>query len=43
MKYIDGSWAVGEEDKTFEYDTSKDGYENMDNIEKEVKKDRQKR
>lgn len=43
VKYLDGDWAVGEEQKAFVYDTSKDGYENMNDIEQEVKKDRQKR
>jgi len=43
IKYVDGDWAVGEEDKAFEYDTSKDGYKNMKSFENEVKKDRKKR
>ena len=38
IKYLDGSWAVGEEDKAFDYDASKSGEENMDDIEKEVQK-----
>ena len=43
IKYVDGSWAVGEEDKAFNYATSKDGNENMQDIENEVKKDGEKR
>ena len=43
IKYLDGSWAVGEEEKAFDYDASKSGEENMDDIEKEVQKDRKNR
>ena len=35
--------GVGEEDKAFDYDASKSGEENMDDIEKEVQKDRKSR
>ena len=40
IKYLDGSWAVGEEDKAFNYDASKSGEENMKIMSDLVKKDR---
>lgn len=43
IKYTDGSWAVGEEEKAYEYDTSKSGEENMKLMGDEVKADRAKR
>ena len=43
VKYIDGSWAVGEEEKAYEYDASKSGEENMKLMGDEVKADRAKR
>jgi len=43
VKYLDGTLAVGEGEKAFDYDASKDGYQNMKDIEQEVKKDREQR
>ena len=43
IKYTDGSWAVGEEEKAYEYDASKSGEENMKLMGDEVKADRAKR
>ena len=40
VKYIDGSWTVGEEEKAYEYDASKSGEENMKIMSDLVKKDR---
>ena len=40
VKYIDGSWAVGEEEKAYEYDASKSGEENIKIMSDLVKKDR---
>ena len=39
-KYNDGSWAVGEEEKAYEYDASKSGEENIKIMSDLVKKDR---
>lgn len=35
-------WVVGDPSKPFEYDTSKDGYENMDKMNDMVDQDREK-
>ena len=43
IKYTDGSWAVGEEEKAYEYDASKSGEENMKLMGDEVKADRAER
>ena len=40
VKYIDGSWAVGEEETAYEYDASKSGEENIKIMSDLVKKDR---
>ena len=40
VKYIDGDWAIGEEDKAYVYDTSKSGEENLKDMGDLVKKGR---
>ena len=40
VKYVDGSWAVGEAEKAYEYDGSKSGEENIEIMNDLVKKDR---
>ena len=40
VQYVDGSWAVGEEEKAYEYDASKSGEENIKAMGDLVKKDR---
>jgi len=44
IKFKDDDWVVGDPDpeKAFEYDTSKDGYENMDKMDDMVDQDREK-
>ena len=40
VQYVDWSWAVGEEEKAYEYDASKSGEENIKAMGDLVKKDR---
>ena len=42
IKYLDGDWAVGEEDKAYVYNTSKSGKENIKDMGDLVKQDRAK-
>jgi len=42
IKFKRDDWVVGDPTKAFEYDTSKDGYENMDKMDDMVDQDREK-
>lgn len=42
IKFKVDDWVVGDPEKAFEYDTSKDGYENMDKMDDMVDQDREK-